>query len=236
MRRLVFDAALVQGEDICLSEEQSHYLIDVMRMGPTTQFIALDPGGNAYIAELVSKTTCRILEPAQEEKREPTLYTSLFVPLLKGDKLDLVVQKAVELGVAEINLYKAQRSIVKGTNLDKKILRLQKIAHEATRQSRRHIVPKIQGLFSIDEVCLATPGIFAWEEESKLGLSTFLQSQSSEQLSLLTGPEGGLSKAEADLLLAANWRSVSLGPRILRAETAAITLLACTMFASGEMG
>ena len=240
MRRIAFQKPLKSGLETDLEQGQLHYLFDVLRMDSGDNFIAISSEGIAFIAELGSKTTtnCKIIEHAGETGREPSLAVTLFVPLLKGDKLELVIQKAVELGVSQIILYLAQRSIVKPTgNLDKKILRLQKIANDATLQSRRHKVPVIQGMFSLSEASASIPGIFAWEEEQELSLSQCItQYPPLGQVSLLTGPEGGLSSQEAEILLRAGWKSVSLGPRILRAETAAMAVLACTMFACGEMG
>jgi 16S rRNA (uracil1498-N3)-methyltransferase len=239
MRRVVFNQALAAGHAAKLDQSQQHYLFDVLRMRPGQMFVAIAPQGIAFIAALEprSEGTCTILELAGEAGREPELAVDLFVPLLKGDKLDLVVQKSVELGVSQINLFSAERSVVKPSgNTEKKLTRLQKIANDATQQCGRHKVPLVHGIFNLADVALKR-GVFAWEQETRLSLADYLQQHPpSGRLALLTGPEGGLTPGEALILLESGWKSVSLGPRILRAETAALTVLACTMFACGEMG
>lgn len=240
MRRVVFKYPLTEGTDVTLDQVQRHYLYDVLRMREGDELIGLDPLGNTFIVKLGSKTggTGTVLTQAGEASREPSIGVKLYLPLLKGDKLDLVVQKSVELGVSEIILYAAKRSIVKWTdNQDKKITRMQKIAREATQQCRRHKVPQIQGVVRLEEAAGEQNGVFAWEEEKGTSLREHLNLISDPRsIAILTGPEGGLSKEEAETLGDLGWTPVSLGERILRAETAAITMLACTMFAYGEMG
>lgn len=240
MRRIIFKFSLEADSVVELNQEQVHYLYDVLRMRTGASIIGLDSAGKAYIVRLKSRTDAAgtVLGPVEELEREPELAVRLYVPLLKGDKLDLVVQKSVELGVADLVLFEAQRSIVKAEgNLDKKLSRLAKIARDAAQQCGRHRVPTIRGLVTIKEISSIAPGVFAWEQESGLSLQEYLHlNPPSGEMALLTGPEGGLTREEAAILSSGGWTSVTLGPRILRAETAAITVLACTMFAGGEMG
>lgn len=239
MRRIVFCSPLTVGQQAKLDQAQLHYLFDVLRLRTGEKIVGLDNQGNAYIVQLQAKSSgiCTVLESAGEIGREPTLAISLILPLLKGDKLDLTVQKAVELGVGEIVLFAAERSVVKPAgSLEKRITRLQKIARDATQQCGRHRVPLLRGLLGLEEVAGEGPGIFAWERERHLSLRACLEhNPPSGRLGLLIGPEGGLTAAEVKILTKAGWTPVTLGPRILRAETAAITLLACTMFTGGEM-
>lgn len=237
MRRVVLPGSLEPGLAIQLNAEQRHYLFNVLRMRVGDQFIGLDNTGKAFVLRLEQAEGLAIVsEEAAELGREPQLEIHLYVPMLKGDKLDLVVQKSVELGVASITLFSARRAVVKEGNLDKKITRLQRIALEATQQCRRHLVPAVRGLQTLEDVAASGPGIFAWEQEERQGLNTWLGANPCQSLSLLTGPEGGLTVEEAALLAERGWTAVTLGPRILRAETAAIAMLTCTMFARGEMG
>ncbi len=237
MRRVVLAYPLVPGSTIELTREQHHYLVNVLRMREGEQFIGLDQDGKAFVLCLeASAGKGVVLYQRNEADNEPDFAVSLFLPLLKGDKLDWVVQKSVELGVSGIVLYAAKRAVVKAGNLEKKISRWEKIAQEATEQCRRHVVPSVRGIITLEEVAQGGPGLFAWEEEVNLGLEGRLSAHPKQRLSLLTGPEGGLAVQEADLLKSAGWTAVSLGPRILRAETAAIAMLTCVMFAGGAMG
>jgi len=229
------------GAVLQLERSQAHYLYNVLRLREGQKIVVIGTDGIPFVAELGprSQRTCTVLTEAGELDREPHLKVRLYVPLLKGDKLELAAQKAVELGVGEIVLYSAERSIAKWQkHADQKIARLQKIMLEAARQCRRQKAPELRGVLSFPEVLEEkAPGIFAWEQERSSSLNQCLQHfQSAAELALLTGPEGGLSPREVNTLIDAGWRPVTLGARILRAETAAITLLACTMFAMGEMG
>jgi 16S rRNA (uracil1498-N3)-methyltransferase len=236
LRRVVFARPLVPGTAIDLTREQRHYLVNVLRMQEGEQFIGLDQEGKAFVLCLDTNGKGTVLFPRAEAGNEPDFAVSLYVPLLKGDKLDWVVQKSVELGVSSICLYAAQRAVVKEGNLEKKIARWEKIAREATEQCRRQKVPPVRGIYTLEEVAAAGPGLFAWEEEANRGLQGWLQAHPKQNLLLLTGPEGGLAVREANLLKDAGWSAVSLGPRILRAETAAIAMLTSVMFAWGAMG
>lgn len=236
MRRVVLAYPLVPGSTIELTREQRHYLVNVLRMGEGEQFIGLDHQGQSFVLRLdASGAAGMVLYQSTEATTEPELAVTIFLPLLKGDRLDWVVQKSVELGVSGIVLYTAKRAVVKEGNFEKKISRWEKIALEATEQSRRQIVPSVQGVLSLGEVAACGSGLFAWEKESQQGLQGYLMAYPRQSL-LLTGPEGGLAVEEARLLKDAGWTAVSLGPRILRAETAAIALLTCIMFNLGEMG
>lgn len=235
MRRIVLAGTLAPGQLVKFSEAEAHYLYQVLRLGPGAEIIGLDSAGRAFAIVLAANGHGRVSGEAAETAGEPALAVSLYLPLLKGGKLDLVVQKSVELGVKNIYLYAAERAVIRGGNLAKKLGRLQAIAREATRQSRRQLVPAIQGTMTLAEAAQAGPGIFAWELETKQGLHSLLAA-SKDELHLLTGPEGGLTRGEAGSLTAAGWQAVTLGPRVLRAETAAIALVTCVMFARGEMG
>lgn len=240
MRRIVLDKTFEIGSREELDESQVHYLYDVLRLNSGSKLIGIDQAGKACIIQLSTREdgTYSVLESAGESGREPAASVRLFIPLLKGDKLDWVIQKAVELGCAEIILFEARRSVVKPSgSMSKKLSRLKSIAVNATQQCGRHMVPEIRGLCSFREVSETGEGIFAWEKEKDTSLREYLyQNLPTGTLNLLIGPEGGLSHNEAETLLSKGWVSVGLGSRILRAETAAIVMLACSMFAAGEMG
>lgn len=201
--------------------------------------MGLDAEGRSFVLKLLPRTSacCLVLAEAEASSREPRLRITQYLPLLKGDKMDWVVQKSVELGTAEIVFFTAERSIVKWTdNVGRKLARMEKIAKEATQQCGRDLVPAVRGVLTLEEVAGEGAGIFAWEEEQRFSLRNFLMSKPmSLSLAILTGPEGGLSPSEVNLLKGLSWSSLRLGPRILRAETAAAAVLACTMFSCGEM-
>ncbi len=222
-----------------LTEQQVHYLFDVVRLSAGDSLVVTDGRGNQYRAELLSRNrrACEIIAPVAADA-EAKVDVTLCLPLLKGNKLELVVQKAVELGVARIMLYQAQRSVVRPGNWDKKLERWKTIALAATQQCGRSRVPEISGLHSLDQ--LADKGqlaLYAWEEIEGPGLQGYWQKQrdTGAGVVLLSGPEGGLDKEEVAQLDSCGFSPVTLGPRILRAETAALAMVACTMYALGQM-
>lgn len=199
--------------------------------------------GQAYSAQLTKVTPTLVLAEVGEPvltSSESFLSLHLYQALPKGDKLDLVIQKATELGVTSITPIITQRVVVKlkPSAADKRMLRWQRIALEAAKQSRREFVPTInppvllQELPSVPEQQLA---LVAWEEESA-GLKPLLQATDYKAIHVFVGPEGGLTSDEVDFLLSQGWRSVGLGPRILRTETAPLALLAVIQYELGDLG
>lgn len=237
MQRLIIERSLVIGQVVEFTREQRHYLVDVLRLKAGDAFIGLDPTGGGFTVQIEpGGSGGLVMGPATEPDREAGISLRLFLPLLKGNKLDLVVQKSVELGVAAIDFYLARRAVVTPDNFSKRRRRLEKIAAEAARQCRRQIVPPLGGPYTLAAVAATNPGLFAWEEEKCCSLKQCMDTAPPKRLSLLTGPEGGLEPSEAQMLTEAGWQAVTLGQRILRAETAAIVLVACALFAVGEMG
>ncbi|MTI95642.1 MAG: 16S rRNA (uracil(1498)-N(3))-methyltransferase [Firmicutes bacterium] len=236
MKRLVVAGHFAPGEAVPLSQEQLHYLQTVLRLSPGDKFVLIDQQGQGYLAVLQSEH-CHLEMTAAIADNEPQIDVELCLPLLKGDKLEWVIQKSVELGVQRIVLYSAARSVVKVTgSFQRKLARWQTIAVNAVQQCRRTRIPEIVGMKNLEQL----PGgdrlsLFAWEEAKDPGLSRLTASVTGA-LRILVGPEGGLTEEEAEILTQAGWQQVSLGPRILRAETAAIAMLTCVLFAAGELG
>jgi 16S rRNA (uracil1498-N3)-methyltransferase len=238
MKRLILDQEL-KADNPRLTPEDSHYLTNVLRMSPGDKFILVDPKGLEHRVLLVSVKKQGALFQIEEQllpsRVEAGVSVDLWLPLLKGEKVEIVLQKAVELGVASITLWSAKRSVVRPAgNEEKKFTRWQAIAKNAAQQCGRTKVPKIRGVMDLKDVPREGTRIFAWELERALPLKSALAG-SPQSITVLTGPEGGLDPVEAEFLHAAGFQSVTLGARILRAETAAITLLACTMFALGQL-
>lgn len=181
---------------------------------------------------------CRV-QDTHPTRTEPRQYLSLYMGLPKGDKMELVVQKAVELGVREIIPFQSQNSMVKAEWAEKKALRWQKIATEAAGQCGRGYLPDVLPAVSFDEAVqratTSETALFFYENETETGLRAALEEGVGGTVSLLIGPEGGFAPAEAETARAAGLRSVSLGTRILRCETAPIAALAAVLYAGGNM-
>lgn len=224
------------------SKDQVHQLKKVMRIRAGEQFEVVDDASQLAIVEVTE------LEPFEvkvvellEQKVELPVSVTIAVGLSKGDKLDWIVQKATELGVSEIIPLSLTRNVVKwtGDKADKKIERLQKIAEEASEQSHRLKVPRVTSVMTLKELVNYTSDfeqkLIAYEESAKVGeslqLVKSLQSlQENERVIFVFGPEGGIEEQEVALLEESGYIPCSLGPRILRAETAPLYVLAAVSY------
>lgn len=157
---------------------------------------------------------------------------TIYQGLPKADKMELIIQKTTEIGVKKIVPVAMERSIVKLNEKDakKKIERWQKIAEVAAKQSKRDIIPKIQNIIKISDLCneIKEYDLFlvAYENEEKITLKQILkQNKETKKIGVLVGPEGGIDNKEIEKLLQNGAKVVSLGKRILRTETAPITIV-----------
>jgi 16S rRNA (uracil1498-N3)-methyltransferase len=159
----------------------------------------------------------------------------------KADKLEHVIQKATELGAAEIIAFPSQRCVSKPDpkSLEKKLERWQKIASSAAEQSGRGQIPRVRVLSSFAEaVNLAAEAELAtllYENEENFSLRSALSGASFKTVALMTGPEGGFTEDEVAAAKKAGLSICTLGPRILRCETAPLCALTAVLFACGEL-
>lgn len=174
-------------------------------------------------------------------KRESNLKITLFQGIPKGDKMDLIIQKNVELGVKEVIPVQMKRSVSKIDDKKKnsKLERWEKIAYEAAKQSKRSIIPKVERILNLNEVIgmIDTFDMFlvAYENEDMTYLSD-LKGRNLSNLGILIGPEGGIDEAEIESLMKNGATVISLGRRILRTETAGFTLNSVLQYEFGDLG
>lgn len=224
------------------SKEQVHQLKKVLRVRAGEQFEVVDDASQLAIVEVTELDPFEVkVVELLEQKVELPVSVTIAVGLSKGDKLDWIVQKATELGVSEIIPLSLTRNVVKwtGDKADKKIERLQKIAEEASEQSHRLKVPRVTSVMTLKELVNYTSDfeqkLIAYEESAKVGeslqLVKSLQSlQENERVIFVFGPEGGIEEQEVALLEESGYIPCSLGPRILRAETAPLYALAAVSY------
>ena len=253
MQRYFIEEETAQLNDqIEMDKDAYHHMINVMRMQIGDQVILVTQTEQVFISELVSdegkRAVLRLVE-LREENKEIPVDTTLFVGLPKGDKLDLIVQKATELGVRHIVPVAMRYSVTKWDQkkAGKKIDRLKKIAKEAAEQSHRTFVPTVEELHSVsmvknrlgefDQVCVA------YEEVAKSGevallAKTYASLKAKDRIAFITGPEGGIHPDEIVEFTGGfdNVHLCGLGPRILRAETAPLYLLSSLSFAKELLG
>lgn len=247
--RLHVAADLSAGETIGIDGDQAHYLSRVMRLGAGDAVRVFNGRDGEFAAVIVEagKTVVRVAlgERTREQVGVPDLWL-LFAPL-KKDRTDFVVEKAVELGVAEIRPVLTERTNSENVRVD----RLGRLAVEAAEQTERLDVPPVREAQKLDAVLSKWPAervlIFADEAGDETGrpwggdagrakpLGAALSEMTDGPAAILIGPEGGFSPAERSRLRALPFvRAVGLGPRILRAETAAVAALALWQAVRGD--
>lgn len=225
-----------------LSKEDSHHLLNVMRAKIGTQVIVV-AGNQPYLATLVDTQTAilELTEPFAQESELPVQVT-IACGLSKNDKIETIVQKATECGMHAFIPVAMQRDVVKwdAKKATQRTERLAKIAKEAAEQSHRVAVPHIHDLHAFKQLLGAAQDydvkLVAYEETAKQGgHSTFkdsiLQLKHGQRVLIVFGSEGGLTAMEVEQLEQHGFQCCSLGPRILRAETAPIYALSALSYA-----
>ena len=244
MRRFIIPTLPHDATEITLDGDLYRHLITVLRLKPGNSFMLATPDGascTASIQEIGTGTvTLHLGQQASTSNRSP-LRIELYQGMPKGDKLELIIQKATELGVARIVPYHAERSITRipDQRLSERLTRWQRIATEAARQSGA-TVPEITVAANLSKAldsCDTELRLLPWEEEQTNGLRQLLATSTAPaSVALIIGPEGGFSAGEVAIAEAYGCRTVSLGPRILRTETAGFALMAILQQAWGDIG
>lgn len=203
----------------------AHRFVTVLRLGIGDQVVLCDSNGALFEARLTHSDPlmAEVLGPAPSPSRNPSSPLEVWLPLLKGGKTDDLVRQLTELGATRIIPFSSRNSVVR---LDAKKAaerrdRFASIAREACNQCGRTDLPDIAT--PLDGLPPAGPGAFLWEGGGAPALAT-LNVQPELAARILSGPEGGLSPQEANALTARGWVPLSLGHRILRAETAVLVL------------
>ena len=241
MIRIFLDGQPCGGASITLTGEKAHYLSAVLRCKAGDTIIITDSTGSVHKARLTSLTRKQATLAIDESCApipEPPLDIIVLQGLLKGERMDLVIQKATELGVRQIIPVITERSQLRET---RKTERWKKIAEEASRQCGRASIPLIEEPLNF---MMALPGgagtdvfgILFWEQEGSSLSSVLNLFSEKKQIMLCIGPEGGFSEKEARTALDRGFAITSLGRRILRAETAAIAALAIVQYELGDLG
>jgi 16S rRNA (uracil1498-N3)-methyltransferase len=234
LRRLHLPPERIEGGRGLLGPEARRYLETVLRLGPGARVEVFDGLGGRYEAAIEEGFAALRLGP-REEAQKAAVEIALVVALAKGEKMDLVVQKATELGVARVLPFAAERSVVRlePARSEARVARWRRIAEEAARQSGRADVPEVRGPASLaDALADLAPATRAFVFHP--GGGPLLVGPPSP-LAAIVGPEGGLTGGEVAACEAAGAAAASLGPRTLRAETAAIVAVALLQARFGDL-
>jgi 16S rRNA (uracil1498-N3)-methyltransferase len=236
-RRLHVPPERIDGALARLDDAGRHYLHDVLRLEPGAAVEVFDGRGGLYDGRIEPGFLAIALGPRRDAASAGVQLT-LALALAKGEKVDLVVQKATELGVARIATWEAERSVVRleGERAEERAKRWRRIAEEAARQCGRADVPEVLAPVTLPALLAALPpGALpvVFHGEGSAPIATLPAATS---VVAVIGPEGGLTAAELGTLQRAGAARASLGPRTLRAETAAIAAVALLQARYGDMG
>ncbi len=227
------------GGEIRFTLSQARQITRVLRMGVGHRVLTFNGGGQEWEVEIVSASPREVVGRIVAERRIPRespLRIVLVQALLKAPKMDYLIQKVTEMGIAEVVLLLTRRTVAEGLG---KVDRWGRIAIEAAEQSGRLTVPTLRGPYPLaDFVAALNPGLklVLWEGEEVGTLAGLLDRTSPpEEVHVLVGPEGGLDVDEVALLGENGFVPVSIGPRTLRAETAAMAAVAVLQHRWGDL-
>lgn len=233
----------LQGEYVRLDPSDAVHIARVLRMRPGEEITVCCTNGQAYSCKLdqVDKREvwAEILSSAPFDS-EPTVQTTVYAGLSKGDRFDYLLQKCVECGAARVVPFLSQHCVVRPDPQEgeKKRLRYQRIALEASKQCQRSRVVQVGEIVPLEralsQAAQADCPLFLYEKERQRSLSALLREAKRTSFSIVAGPEGGFSPEEAALAAQMGLHCVSIGPRILRCETAPVAALCAVMYQTGN--
>ena len=244
MRRLFIPGRL--ADKVTLSGSDAHHLGYTLRARVGERVVVADAERQVASMEIVSFTadtvTLRLVEKLAADTESPIRLT-LAVCLLKADKMDFVVQKAVELGVAKVQPLESDNCVARydEKKAEARRERWQRIADEAAKQCGRTALMEVAPIQTLGD-WLAVRSVedgaafFCYEAEKEKTLGAWLAKTQGNAFTAVVGPEGGFTPLEADAMEKAGLAAVTLGPRILRAETAAVAALAIVQHVKGDLG
>ncbi len=239
----------ISDRTVTILGEDAHHIGRSLRMAVGDSLVVCDMQGNEYDCRVVSfdedRAVVADIVSCRHSENEPPCVIRLFQALPKGDKLDTVIQKAVECGVSEIIPFESERCIVKmrADGEERKNERRARIASEAAKQCGRSMLPPVHRTVSYAEM-LRMAGeselcLFCYEGEGTIPLGKILKCFSTHMpasIAIVIGSEGGFSIAEASAARDAGMQMTGLGKRILRTETASSFVLACLVCATELQG
>lgn len=229
-----------EGDYAALPAEEAKHAAKVLRLKPGDEVCAMDGAGRRWRAEMAGEGRVRLLE--ELSANECAARITVYEGLPKADKLDFIAQKLTELGAARLVPVKMERCVVKldGKDGAKRRERLQKIAREAAKQCRRGLPMDVSEPMDWRAALTAMAAhdalLIPWEDARGTRLKdAFAELPAAKDIGIVIGPEGGMSPDEVDAMLQIGGRTVTLGPRILRTETAAVVSAALAMQLWGDL-
>jgi 16S rRNA (uracil1498-N3)-methyltransferase len=229
------------GQDVALCEDAANHVGRVLRMSAGHALQLFDGSNQVFDAEIVQadKKNVRVkIIAANIDDRESPLHLHLGQVMSRGEKMEFTIQKAVELGVNVITPLFSERCGVKldAERLSKKLTQWQKIAVAACEQCGRNIVPEIRPAMDLEDWCAEVDDSLKLNLHPRANASINTLPQPVERVRLLIGPEGGLTSDEIAMTARHLFTDILLGPRVLRTETTALTVITALQVRFGDLG
>lgn len=226
----------VDEKSLRIAGDEAKHIKNVLRMQTGDTFVAFDGTGIDYTCRIISVGTqidTQIISKTHN-KTEPSIKVTLYQAYPKSAKMEEVVQKAVELGAVGVVPFISQRCVKRPEDSS----RLRRVAMAAVKQCGRSVLPHVQDVLSFDNALSLMKKhdklIVCWEEEHETALKSAMTGDA-QNIGVVIGPEGGFEAAEVELMREAGGVAVTLGPRIMRTETAGIAVLAAIFYEKGQM-
>lgn len=241
MHRFYVQAERIQGETVWFDGTDAAHMHRVLRMKEGDDILVCDGQSHEYHAVIVSidKRDVRAKLLSKEEMQsEPDAHITLFQGYPKAGKLDMILQKGTEIGVARFVPFYSEYGDVKPQASEKKE-RWNRIVYEAAKQTGRGRIPEVSEAVAWKALSILLAAcdlvLVAYESEEETGLRDIAALQTAKHIGLVVGPEGGFSDAEIDEMKQLGAKIITLGPRILRTETAGMVFPALVLYQRGEM-
>lgn len=240
MNRFFVDKENIKDNMVEINGDDVKHIKNVLRLKDGDCISICDGCNNEYIASIedVNKNSvlCKIQEKC-DVNRESEVKITLYQALAKGQKMDLIIQKAVELGANEIIPVQTARCVTKVSDVakeNKKVQRWNKIAYGAAKQSKRGIVPQVKNIITFKELLNQVNNldrvIVPYENEENLYIKNAIKGKQYKNIGIVIGPEGGFEEDEIKSLEQKECDIVTLGPRILRTETAGLATITILIY------
>ena len=231
----------ISGDTAYITGEEAKHISRVLRLKAGDKAVFCDGTGYFYDAvfkEFTKETVTAKITKKRPADTEPEVKITVYQCIPKNPKLETIVQKLTEIGVCRIVPVSSARCVAK-IDKEEQLSRLQKIAREAAKQSKRGIVPAVCGVLSFKEAAKeaakADVSVIPYEEERTLSLKQALNGRKPQTVSIIIGPEGGFEKEETEFATECGIKPVTLGKRILRTETAPLAVSAAILYEFDEM-
>lgn len=232
------NTCIIEGEDV-------KHISKVLRCRIGEELEVCDNNNNEYICEITNidknQVELNILEKV-DIQRESDLKIKVYQGLPKGPKMEIILQKLTEVGVDEIILVQTKRTVVKVDDKkeDKKLERWERIIYEAAKQSKRGKVPTLRGVLTFKEALADMKendfNIAPYENEKTKSIKQAIKGVNINNIGIFVGPEGGFEETEIEAIEDIGGQSVSLGPRILRTETASLVASSIVLYELSDLG